>query len=530
MRRPVLIAVLVCASAVGTAATAMAAAPISAKVPSGYRLVALSPSGTATAAKAVRGRVVLTPKAARVTLHLIGPDGAYAGPVVVGSAAKGRVVVGVRAGAKIGRIRIVRGVAVATPAASAIDRTRTAVARRGAPIGARSFGLVRSRTKGPSGPGRDRDLDGVPSAFDIDDDGDMILDNLDSAAAVARVTDIPMGPPPLGTPPLGTPPGPPTTPGPASGTAGAPRIFSNLKLPIDGSLNVNAGVTQGAIDAALAATATLAIAVPAGDAVELDCGTLTYCTTGGTGRAPAGGAFPDAFDGDGDGLGTIAAGTTGDFQLAPGAPSSRIGSGDAFLWRVTAGGRESLIPGVLNYQFVTTPAVTSYRVGAGAATTITYPVPASATGTLANPIEVPATGTVSVDLTIWRPQRAAIAAAGEAGDWVDIGGLTYSIDLPNGPSAAGAPGGQGPGLCDAGFLSSGDGSLAAGTEGLTDAAADRAPSPANTVNLAVDLTGCVASASGQSWDPGETLKVDIQARTNDGDNAAQAIWFRRAAS
>lgn len=531
MRRSTLTAVLGCTSLLAAASPGLGAAPISAKVPSGYRLVALSPSGTATIAKATRGRVVVRPTTPRVTLHLIGPGGVYAGPVVVGAAAKRRVVVGVRAGAKIGTIRIVKGVAVAKPAEAAIDRARTAVARKGAPIGARSFGLVRSTAKGPSGAGRDRDLDGVPSAFDIDDDGDMILDNLDSGATVARVAEIPTGPPPLGPPPLGTPPGTPTAPGPESGAAAAPRIFSNLKLAIDGSLNVNAGVTQAAIDAAVSGSATLAISVPAGDEVELDCGALTYCAAGGTGRALAGGAFPSAFDADGDGLGTIAAGSTGDFQLAPGAPSSRIGSGDAFIWRVTTGGRESLIPGVLNYQFVTTPAVTSYRVGTAPATTVTYPVAASGSGTSVSPIEVPAVGTVSVDLTIWRPQRAAIAAAGEAGDWVDIGGLTYSIDLPNAPSAgAGAPGGRGPGLCESRFLSSGDGSLGAGTDGLSDGAADRAPSPANTVNLAVDLTGCVADAAGESWDPGETLKVDIQARTNDGDNAAQAIWFRRSAS
>lgn len=523
MRRVAVIGVVGCVSAlVAVAGPANGASAITAKVPTGYRLVALGPDGAATIGKAVRGRVSLSPRARRVTLHLIGPDGAYAGPVTVGTAARGRVVVGVRAGAAIGTIRIVRGAAVATPPRGAIDRSRTAVARAGVPIGAKAFGLVRSVARGPAGPGRDRDRDGVPSAFDIDDDGDLILDNLDSSARAARVAALPVGPPVMG--PLGGP-----SPLPAPG-AGAPRIFSNLKLPIDTSLNVNAGVTTAAIDAAVSGSATLAIAVPGDDEVELDCGTLSYCAAGGTGRALGGGAFPAEFDADGDGLGTIAAGRSGDFQLSPGATSSAIGSGDTFIWRVSSGGVESLIPGVLNYQFVTTPAVASYRVGAGAPASVSYPVPPGGPGTMANPIEVPAAGAASVDFTVWRPQRAAIAAAGETGDWVDIGGLAYSIDLPNAPSSGGSPGGQGPGLCAVSHLSSADGSLASGDNGLRDTAADQAPDPASTVRLAVDLSGCVASRAGEAWDPGETLKVDIQARTDDGDNAAQAIWFRRATS
>jgi hypothetical protein len=188
---------------------------VTGNVPAGHRLVALSYTGAVTAAPKVRGRVTLVPPARVFTLHLIGPKGRYAGPVVVGKGPKGTAVMGVRAGARLGVIRRVKGVWVATPSTVFTDRSRTANTRGGAPLGARSLGLVRSKPKGPAGPGRDLDRDGVPGAYDIDDDGDRILDNLDRSATSASIAQVP-----------GTPPG--TTPGGATEA----RLFSNLKLPL----------------------------------------------------------------------------------------------------------------------------------------------------------------------------------------------------------------------------------------------------------------------------------------------------------
>jgi hypothetical protein len=290
-------------------------------------------------------------------------------------------------------------------------------------------------------------------------------------------------------------------------------------------------VTRAEIDTALKGSSTLAIAVPSGDEVELDCGRLGYCSTGGTGTIlDGGGAFPSTVDADGDGHGTITRGTTGDFQLKPNATSTQIGSGDAFIWRVTTGGTERPIPGVLNYQFVTTPAITAFQVNGETTTGVTYPVAPSDPGTVGTPITVPAVGDVSVTFTLWRPQRAAIPAAGETGDWVDIGGLNYSVDVPNGPATAGSPGGPGPGLCPGSTLTTGDTNLTVSGESLLDGASDAVPDTANTITFTVNLTACATSKGGASWDAGEDLKVDIQARTADGDNAAQAIMFRRAAS
>lgn len=525
MKKGHIAAAVGCATLMAATAASAAPAPVTGTVPAGHRLVALSYTGAVTAAPKLRGKVALVPPARTFTLHLIGPTGRYAGPVVVGKAPKNRLVMGVRAGAKLGIIRRVKGVFVATPPTPCIDRTRTANAKNGVPLGARALGLARSKAAGLSGPGRDLDRDGVPGAYDIDDDGDLILDNLDRNAAGASISQLPPIPGTGPGPVPGTGPGP--VPGAAPGSA-EPRIFSNLKLPIEASLNANAGITRAEVDTALRGNSTLAIAVPAGDEVELDCGALSYCTTGGTGTMlNGGGAFPSSVDADGDGFGTLTKGPTGDVQLKPGATSTQIGSGDAFIWRSTTAGVETTTPGVLNYQFVTTPAITGYQVNTSPAVGVSYPVAPSDTGTMNNPILVPHSGDVKVTFTLWRPQRAAISAAGEVGDWVDIGGLTYSVDLPNAPSTPGSPGAGGPGLCKAAYLSTTDASLTLGAEGVLDTGRDGVPDPAKTLTYTVDLAGCVASKSGESWDAGETLKVDLQAHTTDGDNAAQAVWIKR---
>jgi len=178
-------------------------------------------------------------------------------------------------------------------------------ARRGAPIGARVFGRVRSTGRGSAGRRIDQDLDGVPGAFDVDDDGDLILDNFERSArtsGLSRATAAQAPPPGRPSTSVGTPLAPPPAPG---GTAF--RLFSNLKLNIAESVNANAnGVTDEQVDRVLSSMATLAIQVPTGDSVELECPGLSYCSAGGTGTTLEGERkFPEAVDSDGDGLGTV---------------------------------------------------------------------------------------------------------------------------------------------------------------------------------------------------------------------------------
>jgi hypothetical protein len=505
----------------------------------GYTVVAVD--GTGRAVKATGKRVKLRPPSAKYTLQLVDARGNYAGPIVVGGTGA-KVVVGLRGGGSLGTVRVKRGYAVARAPKKAQDTTRTARARKGVPVGARVLGRVAGKVAGRAGSGLDPDRDGVPGAFDVDDDGDLLLDNVDKASqrtlrqapgpnqppvGPPNPNQPPVGPPSPGQPPVGppSPNQPPPGGGPGVGASGF-VLFSNLKLDIGLSLNANAGdVTDGQIDDALARYATLAISVPSGDEVELDCLGLAYCSAGGTGTTLVGDKpFPADFDPDGDGFGSITRGPTGDFQLHPGATSAEIGAGDSFLQRVTAGGVETTAAGTLNYVFSTTPALTAFATGAGSGT-ISYPVAPGALGTDQNPIPVSAGS--PIQFTYWRPQRKAIAGSGEGSGFVDIGHLTYSADIPNGPAEPGRPGGgAGPGGRCQGQYASTDADATVTGDGVLDKADDRAANPANTLSFTVDVDACLA-ASSVTWPVGHKLGVDIQARAAQGDNAAQKIWFKR---
>jgi hypothetical protein len=486
---------------------------------SGYKVVALDNAGHAV--KASGRNIRLTPTATRFTLHLVDARGNYAGPIVVGGK-RAKVVVGLRGGGRLGTVKIKRGYGVARAPRRAVDKRRMARARKGVPVGARTLGRVAGRSTGSGGAGLDTDRDGVPAAFDVDDDGDLLLDNVDTVSR-STLRQTPVSPPAPNPPPVGPPsPGGPGTP---RATAGF-TLFSNLKLDIGLSLNANAGaVTDAQIDAALARYATLAISVPAGDEVELDCLGLAYCSAGGTGTTLAGNKpFPGDFDADGDGFGTITRGSTGDFQLHPGATSAEIGSGDSFIEHVTTGGSETTAAGTLNYVFSTTPALTTFTTGAGSGT-ISYPIAPGGLGTESNAIAVAAGS--PINLAFWRPQRRAIEGSGEGSGFVDIGHLTYSADIPNGPSAPGTPGG-GPGLggnCQGKYASS-DADATVTSDGVLDKADDRPAAAANTLSFTVDVDACLA-ANAVTWPVGDKLGIDIQARAAQGDNAAQKIWFKR---
>lgn len=484
---------------------AAAAKPITGTLTkAGYRVVAVTPGGAArTARVSSNGSFRIVPRGPVVTLSLVTKKGRYAGPVVVGGAAK-RVVLGVKAGTRLGTVRVRPGWARA-----AVPRARTTVsmwarARHGKPVGAGRNGLVRSKAVGTAGVGRDQDSDGVVGAFDIDDDGDLLIDNFERAG--------------VGTSFL-------------AGPGDEFRVFSNFKLDISASVNANGGGTER-IPALVRDTVTLAISVPAPPATgELDCLGLTYCSTGGTGRVlgfgGAGSSFPADLDADGDGMGDLVAGQTGDFQLSPGATPDLIRAGDTFVTRVSpgGGGAQEERPGVLNFVFSTTPALTTYSVAGGTSGTVTYPVPPGATGTMTSPIPVPA-GSATVSLTFWRPQRPAVAGESASSEgFVDVGGLTYVADIPNGPAAPGAGSGSaGPGTCRSGYATTDPDATLSG-EGIQDRVTDRAASAANTLSFSLDLDACLSGTG--TWDTGEVLGVDIQAKTPYGDNAAQKIYFVR---
>ncbi len=162
---------------------------IEGQLPASYTVLALARDGRTRSVENARGRFELVPPARTVTLHLLGSTGRYLGPVVVGRKGS-RVVVRVRAGAKLGTLRVLEDFARPRRRISrrSLGAGRPARARAGVPIGAGVLGRVQSPAAGPAGSGRDQDQDGIPGRFDVDDDGDLVLDVRERAAAPRKLS------------------------------------------------------------------------------------------------------------------------------------------------------------------------------------------------------------------------------------------------------------------------------------------------------------------------------------------------------
>src|SRR5689334_9720077 len=111
MRRGVACAAVAVCLLVPGAAWGKKQAPITGKLSkSGYTIIALGYNGKAVSSKSRSFKIV--PRDGKVTLQLRDKKGRYAGPVVVGGKGS-KVIVGVKAGAKLGTIRIRSGYATA---------------------------------------------------------------------------------------------------------------------------------------------------------------------------------------------------------------------------------------------------------------------------------------------------------------------------------------------------------------------------------------------------------------------------------
>jgi hypothetical protein len=513
---------------------AAAKKPINGKLSkAGYTVIALAANGKANAVTA-KPKFKVRPKAKRVTLHLRAKDGTYAGPIVVGTKKKGkRAILGVKAGAKLGKVKVKVRKGYAKPkrrlARRFVDTKRKARAKKGVPIGAGNFGRVRSKKLGGGAPG-DRDLDGIADPLDIDDDGDLVLDNFDGTST-ARISQTP----------------------------NEFDIGTVLGLPIYDTANANTpGADDARIEETLPRLGVLGVEVLPGDLAELDCGGsnqippreegLVYCSSGGSGRLaenfnpPTGPPFPGdpggPLDPDGDGFGTLEPGRG---SILHGSNTADIKTGDVLIQRVTTGGAESQFAATLQYVFATSPALMSYSDTAGNSQTVPYPIAGyqpgpPGPGTNDNPFPVAAgsDGDVVLTVPLWRPQRARISGdpapgPGESGKWTDIGGLRHTVRL------------SGVGLaCPPDTLSESDPSLTTSPPSpfisggaFTDSERpqgqplDRPANPANTFTYTFNATKCL-EALGQSWSIGQLVGFDFFATTNNPtDHTEQGVAFER---
>jgi hypothetical protein len=452
-----------------------------------HTVVAQSGDGAAATVRASPFHLI--PTAGRFTLQIRGSDGSYQGPVVAAGTGR-RVVVGFREGARLGPIVRRNGFWVLRrPLGRRFqDRARTARARKGVPIGARALGLVRTAANGKAGRGQDSDRDGIPNTFDVDVDGDRVLNNVDPARRTAFS---------------------PTSPYRVAWLLSVGLKQSFLADQIAKPPTVTTAQFEELRDIAAKIRGMLVFTLPRGDeTLELDCTGLSYCSgPNSTGRdITQFRRFPADFDPDRDGFGTMEPtplplnpqrdGIGVSERLSPSAkvfvlkPTAQhfgdVAAGDTYVERVSRGGKEvSQQPVMLNYTFGTVPALTAWSDGSQQAT-VTYPVPNAGEGTTQNPYRSLQYPNGTLTFTIWRPQRRAFAAAGEKGDWIDVGHLLYS--------AAGfleGTGGDRVWTCPDSAYSTSDPNMRLEVDGLRDLRGDGPVDPAQTLTFSVNIGACL---------------------------------------
>jgi len=509
----------------------------------GYRVVLVQANGLAkkvTITRASGAFSLKTSRLPRATLHLVRADGSYFGPIVL-KASRTRDYCTFRGTAdiRLGNLALKNGYAVALTARSGRYDMRspyTVTARSGRPLGAGRAGLVRTTSvAGCPGPGGDLDRDGIVGAFDIDDNGNLILDNVDmtgrgdmrplaqvAARTVVRASRAALGedPPPPGPRPF--------------------QIVSNFRLPGGGGdqdARVNASIPgiadlDGLVDQYLPGTLLLFMPVmgdvmpaPDGTPAELDglgnsyflehqAGGVTYPLVETAANDWATGTHTGTL------LDLIAAvDRGGDAFVMPGALPAEIGSGDAFV-EVAQNGIQ--YPGVVNFVFNTVPALASYQFDAAAPTAMVY----DANGVPANHslLMVPP-GAKEVTLTWWRPQRRA--APGEAGMWIDMGGLSYDAPLL-GPAITGEGAELTGTYSDVGaYVSAASNGASIPVDsrgwGVVDPAADAPASVGNTMSMTLSLERVFSEWA--TFGPGTRFELDLEARTAFGDLSSSRVRF-----
>lgn len=318
-------------------------------------------------------------------------------------------------------------------------------------------------------------------------------------------------------------------------------LFSNMFTDIFDTLNLHVGsFGQAEIDAFVQNRLNLAMGVP-GDGdfeVELDCTGLAYCSTGGTGTATngpggagqAGTPFPDSFDADSDGLGRIdevaSQNEIGDFFLDPNVTTASIRPGNVISQLYTRNRKSVTRPLMLEFYFVTVPALRSLKLGENATSTVevSYPVAQNGPGTDGNCFQHSIANGQKVTLTVHRPQRPGIQAAGEA-EFMDMGNLRIVAFTDNGTG-----GGT---YCPASAFSTTDPNLVPYTGegdpdpnaelGLLDTKGDQpfSSSDANTFTFTLDLQQCTGVTSGRT-------NISLKVRTPRNDNAQQRFCIDRS--
>jgi hypothetical protein len=366
--------------------------------------------------------------------------------------------------------------------------------------------------------GGDKDDDGLPNAFDVNDDGDAKVDSADSTTPTPQA-DI------------------------ENATTGADcsaiefRIFTNFKATsttFAGTINAyGIGDFQASVERSRAAiTRSMTMVFSNIDRV---CGSLVTKTEikgVGVPYVPAEYTELENACNTGDyqfaiGSGKVCPGDpSNEFDLNPGGydfeTEGTLPSGqDTFQIKLTTeDGGVYEVTSSAGFVFVTHPMVVAYGTSLDGRTNVDYTL--TQTGPEGTRLTNEPTIAVNVGQTlyleIYRPQRLAID--GETGDFYDLGGFRYTPDIPNyretqfGPSL---------GKCD--VMTTVDGATdETGPDGGDSFVSDRPVDVTDrpTLILEWDLSACLAARS-FDWVPG-TYDFDIQVEpAGPGGNSAQKV-------
>jgi hypothetical protein len=427
----VIVPVLTSIAALFVVSPAMAKTVVRGKVQGGhnYVITGLTLSGKGITQKigaSGRFRITFRGNTGRgASLQLISPTSRYFGPVVLTRTHKKAYTNLSGQTVNLGKLKLKRGYARVTGKLSrrAVDKYRvTKTNRKRAPLGAGRLGLVRTRVRrkatatsasvsAPDSTGADTDADGVPNAYDVDTNGNLILNGID----------------------------------PSGNTSDG--VFYGLFATLGETLNAHVGNVTGA-DIDQLVTNNLGVAfffdvAPGASSItsaDVQCFTLSYCAPG-TGTAiitptsespPGFGNVPwVTYDPNGNGLPNLEEITLHDdgqtafsASIQPHAGIAQIAPGDSYNVLFNTATGTTTVPRSLPAYPATTPAITSYDTGSGPQT-VSYPAAYDAPGTGANPATM---ASDKITLTFFRPQRLAIPGA-ETGDYIDMGGLRYGVPM-----------------------------------------------------------------------------------------------------
>lgn len=386
------------------------------------------------------------------------------------------------------------GPAVSTPPTGQPSTPATGQPTTGQPAAQQGAVLNKDETLGG-----DADDDGIPNAFDVNDDGDAVLDSADT-----------------------TTPAPKVAADNGTTTCGAVdfKIFTNYKATqggFAGTINAYGTGAFQANKANIASTITKTMSMVFSPITQVCGSSVTRSFLKGVGVAYAPTDYVELgkscntgdyqwIIGAGKMCGTDASGFSFGSAYTFGATDLPTGQ-DTFSMKVeTADGKSYEFTSSPGFVFVTHPMFIAYSNDGTNYTNIDYTKSTiGPDGARITEPTISVTQSQTLYLKVYRPQR--LAMDGETGEFYDLGGFKFTPDIPNGNPSVGK--------CDA--LTSTDTSM------TSDSPIDTANPPVMILQWAIGAKCYGVPPKNIAWAPAAS-DFDIQVEpSGPGGNSAQKI-------